>query len=310
MKKAILITLLVLATNIYAQTDHPIIGTWQLKSVVENGETHTGMQAVWIFKKGGVLMAARSLSRAGVPVGKWKCDKERKMLIMESTMDKDFNGEAKVLNLKDGELSYKKDGAVLNFIKAEMVKPDNTPIPALKFTYEEFLDSDGGDKYLEDGAKLPWTIDQIYAGLKKVKEMVYHVDHFVPKKGKTDSWTNSYKVKYHSDKEMGIREYSYFQKDYVDMDDCIFPLNDDTTGQMVFFPQEEPEYFRVVGTEDIKTDLGTFKCTVVEGVGDFDLKLKYWMINNKPGVFAKIIKSKEEDNPFDYTNVYMLKEIK
>ena len=140
--------------------------------------------------------------------------------------------------------------------------------------------------------------------------MVYHIDHFVPKKGKTDSWTNSYKVKYHSDKELGIREYSYFQKDYVDMDDRIFPLIEDTTGKMVFFPQEEPEYFRVVGTEDIKTDLGTFKCTVVEGLGNFDLKLKYWMINDKPGVFAKIIKSKEEGNPFDYTNVYTLKEIK
>ncbi len=34
------------------------------------------------------------------------------------------------------------------------------------------------------------------------------------------------------------------------------------------------------------------------------------MINDKPGVFAKIIKSKDEDNPFDYTNVYTLKEIK
>jgi len=310
MKKAILIILIVFATNIYAQTNHPIIGTWQLESVIENGETHTGMQAVWIFEKGGNLKAARSLSGALIPVGKWKCDKKRKMLIMESTMDKDFNGEAKVLNLKDGKLSYKKDGATLNFKKAEMVKPDNTPIPALKFTYEDFIGSNDEEKYPEDTAKLPWTIDQIYAGLKNVKEMVYHVDHFVPKRGKTDSWTNSYKVKYHSDKEMGIREYSYFQKDYVDMDDCIFPLNDNTMGQKEFFPQEKPDYFRVVGTEDIKTDLGTFKCTIVEGLGNFDLKLKYWMINDKPGIFAKIIKSKEKDNPFDYTNVYTLKEIK
>jgi len=310
MRKIILVTLIVFATNIYAQTDHPIIGTWELQTVIVDGKTQAANGAIFIFDKGGIMKAARSLDGGSIPVGKWKCDKSRKMLIMESTMDKDFNGEAKVLNLKDGKLSYKKDGATLNFKKAEMAKPDNTPIPKLGFTTDDFLDSDGGDKYLEDGAKLPWTIDQIYASLKKVKEMVYHVDHFVPNKGKTDSWTNSYKVKYHSDKEMGIREYSYFQKDYVDMDDCIFPLDDDTTGQMVFFPQEELEYFRFVGTEDIKTDLETFKCTVVEGVGDFDLKLKYWMINDEPGVFAKIIKSKEEDNPFDYTNVYTLKEIK
>ncbi len=311
MKRKILITLfLLLAININAQDNHPIIGTWQLTTVEVDGEIKEGFESVWIFEDGGELKAGRSLSGPTFSVGKWKCDKDRKMLIMESTRDKDFNGEAKVLNLKDGKLSYQKDGAILNFKKAEMAKPDNTPIPILKYTYEEFLDSDGGDKYLEDGAKLPWTIDQIYVGLKKVKEMVYHVDHYVPKRGKTDSWINSYKVKYHSDKELGIREYSYFQKDYVDMDDRIFPLDDETTGQMVFFPQEEPEYFRFVGTEDVKTDIGSFKCTVIEGIGDFDLKLKYWMIIDKPGVFAKIIKSKEEGNPFDYTNVYTLKEIK
>ena len=310
MKKIILITLIVFAANIYAQTDHPITGVWELQTVTVDGKTQAANGAIFIFDKGGVMKAARSLDGGSIPVGKWKCDKDRKMLIMESTRDKDFNGEAKVLNLKDGKLSYQKDGAILNFKKAEMAKPDNTPIPSLNFTYRDFLDEDGGDKYLEDGAKLPWTIDQIYVGLNKVKEMVYHVDHYVPKRGKTDSWTNSYKVKYHSDNELGIREYSYFQKDYVDMDDSIFPLDDETTGQMVFFPQEEPEYFRVVGTDDIKIDLGTFKCTVIEGVGDFDLKLKYWMINDKPGVFAKIIKSKDEDNPFDYTNVYTLKEIK
>jgi hypothetical protein len=191
-----------------------------------------------------------------------------------------------------------------------MAKPDNTPIPLLKFTMDDFITEDGDDKYMEDGAKLPWTIDQIYEGLKNVKEMVYHVDHFVPGKGKTDSWDNSFKVKYHSDNELGVREYSYFQKDYIDMDDGIFPLNDETKGQMVFFPQAEPEYFRFVGEEQVKTPLGNFKCVVFEGVGDFDLKLKYWMIIDQPGVFAKIIKSKEDGFSMDYTNVYTLKEIK
>ena len=311
MKKIFLLgTLLLFIFKISAQNDHPIIGVWQLKTVEVDGKTQPANGAVFIFDKGGVMKAARSLSGGSIPVGKWKCDKNRKMLIMESTMDKDFNGEAKVLNLKDGKLSYQKDGAVLNFTKAEMAKPDNTPIPLLKFTVDDFITEDGDDKYLEDGAKLPWTIDQIYEGLKNVKEMVYHVDHFVPGKGKTDSWDNSFKVKFHSDNELGVREYSYFQKDYIDMDDGIFPLNEDTRGQMVFFPQAEPEYFRYVGEEQVKTPLGNFKCVVFEGVGDFDLKLKYWMIINQPGVFAKIIKSKEDGFSMDYTNVYTLKEIK
>ncbi len=311
MKKTILLfALLLFISKINAQEDHPIIGVWQIENVQVDGQTKAGNGAVFIFEKGGVMKAARSLSGGSIPVGKWKCDKDRKMLIMKSTMDKDFNGEAKVLSLKDGKLSYQKDGAILNFKKAEMAKPDNTPIPALKFTTNDFITKDGDDKYLDDGAKLPWTIEQIYENMKNIKEMVYHVDHFVPGNGKTDSWTNSYKVKFHSDKELGIREYSYSQKDYIDMDDSIFPLNEDTAGQMIFFPQAEPEYFRYVGTEKVKTPAGTFDCTVMEGVGEFDLKLKYWMINDKPGVYAKIIKSKEDGFSMDYTNVYTLTEIK
>ncbi len=311
MKKTnLFILFLLFVINIHAQDNHPIIGTWQLTSVDVNGKTETGMQAVWIFEKGGEFKAARSLSGEGIPVGKWKYDEDQKMLIMESTVDKDFNGEAKVLNLDDGNLSYKKDEAVLHFLKAEMKKPDNTPIPDLGYSYMDFLDSDGGNKYLEDGVKLPWTLDQIYIGLKNVKEMVYNIDHFVPNRGKTDSWTNSFKTEYLSPTELSIREYSYFQNDYVDMDEKVFPLDDETQNQKVFFPMNDPEFFRVIGIEDCQTSLGVFKCTVVEGIGDFDLKVKYWMINNKPGVFAKIIKSQEEGNPMDYTNVYELKEIK
>jgi len=311
MKKVnLFILFLLFVINSNAQDNHPIIGAWQLTSVDVDGKTETGMQAVWIFEKGGELKAARSLSGGAVPVGKWECDKDRKTLIMESTVDKDFNGEAKVLKLDAGKLSYKKDEAVLNFVKAEMKKPDTTPSPELGYSYIDFLDSDGGDKYLEDGAKLPWTLDQIYFGLKDVKEMVYNIDHFVPNRGKTDSWTNSYKTEYLSPTELSIREYSYFQNDYVDMDEKVFPLDDETRNQKVFFPMDQPEFFRVIGIEDCKTTLGIFKCTVVEGIGDYDLKVKYWMINNKPGVFAKIIMSKKEENPFDYTNVYELIEIK
>lgn len=306
----LIILFLLFVINIHAQDNHPIIGAWQLTSVDVNGKTETGMQAVWIFEKGGELMAARSPSGKGFSVGKWECDEDLKILIMESTVDKDFNGEAKILNLNEGKLAYEKDEAVLNFVKAEMKKPDNTPIPELGYSYMDFLDSDGGDKYLEDGDKLPWTLDQIYVDLKNVKEMVYNIDHFVPNHGKTDSWTNSYKTEYLSPTELSIREYSYFQNDYVDMDEKVFPLDDETQNQKVFFPMNDPEFYRVIGIEDYKTSLGVFKCTVVEGIGDFDLKVKYWMINNKPGVFAKIIKSKTEGNPLGYTNVYELKEIK
>jgi hypothetical protein len=58
-----------------------------------------------------------------------------------------------------------------------------------------------------------------------------------------------------------------------------------------FFPEEEPNYYKVVGKEKMKDNL----CTVVEGfLGE--KKVKYWMIDNSPGVYAKIIK--ESTNEF------------
>lgn len=308
MKKIILITLIAFATNVYAQTDHPITGVWELQTVTVDDKTQAANGAIFIFDKGGVMKAARSLDGGSITVGKWKSDKNHKMLIMESTMDKDFNGEAKVLNLKDGKLSYQKDGAILNFKKAEMAKPDNTPIPKLAFIEDDFYK---GDEYAyHDDDKLPWNLEQIYASMKDIKEMVYNVDHFEPNKGKVDSWVNSYKVAFIDDGVLSIREYSYFQKDYVDMTENGYPLNNETKEEKEFYPKSKPDLFRVAAVEDYKTPIGTFKCTVVEAIGDFDVKVKYWMINDKPGVYAKIMIAKEEGNPFDYTNVYILKEIK
>ncbi len=310
MKKLIIIPLFLLfVLNSNAQDIHPIIGVWQLTTVEVDGETKEGFEAVWVFEEGGILKAARSVTNEAIPVGKWKCNKDRKMLIMESTMDKDFNGEAKVLKLENNKLSYKKDGAILGFVKTEMAKPDTTPIPKLAFSEDDFYN---GDEYAypEEDEKLPWNLEQIYVSMENVKEMVYDVDYFKPNRGKIDSSVNSYKVKFIDNEGLSVREYSYFQKDYIDMTENVFPLNEETKGRKEFYPRSKPELFRVIGQEDYKTDLGTFKCTIVEGFGDFDAKIKYWMINDKPGTYAKIIIAVEEGTPFDYTNVYELKEIK
>ena len=63
-----------------------------------------------------------------------------------------------------------------------------------------------------------------------------------------------------------------------------------------FFPKEEPMPYKNKGTESIDVPAGTFECTVIEGL-DGDSKVKYWMINDLPGVYAKIIT--EEIDPFD-----------
>jgi len=62
-----------------------------------------------------------------------------------------------------------------------------------------------------------------------------------------------------------------------------------------FFPKEEPWPYRIKGVEKATVPAGTFECTVIEAV-DGDKKLKYWMINDMPGIYAKIII--DETDPF------------
>ena len=68
-----------------------------------------------------------------------------------------------------------------------------------------------------------------------------------------------------------------------------------SNGFNLFFPQEEPYPYRILGTEKITSPAGTFNCTVIEGF-DGESKIKYWMINKMPGIYAKIIK--ENKDPF------------
>ena len=55
-----------------------------------------------------------------------------------------------------------------------------------------------------------------------------------------------------------------------------------------FFPKEEPWPYRVIGKETVQVPAGDFSCTVVEGFQG-ETRVKYWMIDDLPGVYARII---------------------
>ncbi len=78
-----------------------------------------------------------------------------------------------------------------------------------------------------------------------------------------------------------------------------------TNNRNAFFPQEEPWPYRIAGVEKITVPAGTFTCTVIEAV-DGDKKLKYWMINDMPGIYAKIII--DETDPFG-KSAYTVREL-
>ncbi len=317
MKKLTIILLLLAAIKVQAQ-ESKIIGIWQLTTVVEDGKTMDGFQTVFIFSKKGILNAARSSTSEPMEVGTWKYNKKQKTIVMTSDLDRDFNGEAIVIKVNKKVLVYKKAGAILNFTSLEKldlppkIKHVINTKPTLLFEREDITDENGDFNYEEAESKLPWKLETIVNFLKEHNEVVYDVTHF-PDEQEIDAWVESEKINYNDEAQsIDVRRYSYFQNDYIDMtEDPIWMNNlEEYEYDFMFFPKENLNLYKVIGLESLETSLGTFECTVVEGYGDFDGKIKYWMVNEKPGVFAKIVKVKDAPAPFGYTNVFTLKEIK
>lgn len=317
MKNIVCVIIIILCGFSATAQESKIIGNWQLTTVVANGKTETGLKAVFVFEEKGVLKAARNADSKTIEAGTWKYNKKKKLIVMTSELDKDFNGEASVIKVDNKELVYKKDGATLTFTK---LKKMNTPVkvqinmekPILSFEREAMYNEEGDFDYEAAEAKLPWKIETIVNHLKGYNEMIYDITSF-PDEEEADAWVESEKIKYDATaKSIDVRRYSYFQNDYIDMtEDPIWMENlVDYEYDYNFFPKDNLDTYEVIGTEEIETPAGVFSCTVVEGFGEFDSKIRYWMVTEKPGVFAKVIKVKDAPVPFGVTNVYTLKEIK
>ncbi len=87
--------------------------------------------------------------------------------------------------------------------------------------------------------------------------------------------------------DVSINKYN----EIIEIDDIFdeFPGSDDYEGD-AFYPLEEPYEYTVAGDKDITVPAGTFKCTVVDINDEFEgSRTRLYMINNRPGVYAKII---------------------
>lgn len=323
MNKIFFISLLFFIVGVKAQ-ETALLGNWQLTKVVDNGESQEGFRAVFIFDKGGVLKAARSVGENSMNVGSWQFNSKTKTLSMKSDIDKDFRGEAKVLELKTNSLVYSKDNVEMTFVRVsdeEMkpLEPVTKTKPELSFVEDDFWKENGEANEPIDSliSKLPWRLSEVADYLKQFKDVVYTVSNFrgdLP----PDTFLVSERIVYNeAEKTIDIRDYSISNKDYIEMTANganevplekmnVFDLED----QYHFYPADEIDPFRVVGDEKIDTVLGELECTIVEGFDSYSNKIKYWLINDKPGVYAKVIIVNPDEAPFGYTNIKVLKAVK
>jgi len=315
--KHIFLLLFLLSSNILIMNAQKagIAGKWQLSKVTTDEQTYEDLKAVYIFEEGGVLKAARSLQSEIIEAGNWEYHKKENMVIMRSSLDKDFDGTATLIKNTENELVYEKDGAILYFdkITIENQQPECKSASAAKtiqrltFTEADFFTEDGEYKYYSDEEKLPWQdMDYMLMSLVNVKELVYKYSRLDENTMLFEDKILTANVKSDPSELALSIDYIFYGFDRDNLpEDTDLPPN--TEYSNLLYPEEE-NTFRVSGSEQIRTPAGIFDCTLVEVAGSFETRKKLWMINDKPGIYARIITDKA--GRFGQYSVFELQEIK
>ena len=279
-----------------------LTGTWQLASDDDQTLLLLIFKApdslLYVEKKPGVT------SRAS---GSWIYNKKDNSLVVIMMGHRtDFRGMNKITMGKDAFTLENKG----NTIKATREKTTGK-IEHLNFRESDFYDADGNFKYDDDEEKLPWK--DAYAMLdylKTIHQLTYKYSVLVSDANvfKSEMFKAGVMMADHDQKACIDYIFNGYDKAHLPDDTALPPNCYDEGSYNKLFPLKEAD-FRVTGKEQITTPAGTFQCTVIEALGDFDTLEKMWMINDKPGVYAKIIMEKK-DPDFGFYKVYELQEIK
>ena len=231
--------------------------------------------------------------------GTWMYNSKEKSMIILS-MDRMFRGKNTVISVKNKELVLENKGnkIILTKQKEKEVKKA-VDIERLSFTQEEFYTEDGEPKYEADVEKLPWKDPmKMYESLKLKKSLEYTMSTLVED-------TKAFEVKELSAKLVTDYNYEVVTLDNIFLgfdrnslpEDAEIPTlsleSNDPTYTYVPFPYEVYTFRVISQNQSIIVPGGEFACTIVELIGDREEKIKLWMINDKPGIVAKVIEEKE-----------------
>ena len=238
--------------------------------------------------------------------GTWIFNQQEMSLIMIGLRGEDFlKGENKIVKIGENAIELKSNGKDYT---ANRKVQNATKIERLTFTEDDFYTENGDYKYYDDEEKLPWrNWGEMKNSLLNVKQLVYNYATLIDGTKAFENKTLIANV-HASLEEDGFTIDNIFNgyDRYHVPDDSEFPENSNFSEPL--YPLIENTY-RIVGNEQLTTPAGTFDCTILEVVSDSEVLKKLWMINDKIGVYAKVI----EDNPdetFGHYCVYELQDIK
>lgn len=275
-----------------------VIGTWVFKGV-----PYPYANTYLTFKEPDKFtMIQKQEGMESSSKGTWIFDKQNSSLIMIGLRGEDIlKGENKVIKIDNETIELENNGTVF---KANKKAKNAIEIEHLTFTEDDFYTEDGDYKYETDEEKLPWRRwDILKKDLLNVKQLVYNYYTLIQN-------TEVFETKILTANVQASMEEEGFNIENIfngyDSKERELEINDNFSDPL--YPLEGYTY-RIVGKEQITTPAGTFDCTVLEVPAGLDLLKKVWMVNDKIGVFAKII----EDNPdelWGHYSVYELQEIK
>ncbi len=238
--------------------------------------------------------------------GTWIFDKQSSSLILIGLRSEDtFHGENKVVKISEESLELEYSETIF---RGSRKAQNATKIERLSFSENDFYTEDGDYKYYEDGEKLPWrNWSEMKMDLLDVKQLVYKYSTLVSGTASFETKLLTSDVKATLEEEGFLIDNIFNGYDRYNLpEDAEFQENRNFAAPL--YPLED-DVFRVVGDEEITTPAGTFNCTVVEVASDSGAQKKLWMIQDKIGVYAKIIDDDPDEN-WGHYYVYELQNIK
>ncbi|WP_218599693.1 hypothetical protein [Polaribacter sp. NJDZ03] len=208
--------------------------------------------------------------------GTWMYNSNEKSII--------FIGESKLLNGKSMLKEQSEKAFVLNINGKEIIakkEVSSTTLERLTFNIDNFP--------ARPNENSPWSdFDSLLIKLEHVNYLKYKQSRLI--QNTTDFKIDTLLTKITINKE----------RKSITLNNLVINEKDTLKGSESFkggllnrsndfFPQEKLGPFRVITTETIKVIAGEFECKVVEGFYG-EVKFKYWMIIDKPGVYAKVIR--------------------
>ncbi len=261
-----------------------LLGTWQMEG---------SMVTIFDFEKNNRLMVYETYDNAETTTGtSWfLIPRDSSLIITAKDLDV-LGGRSKIIEINKNFLELKNNDINYQLYRIPRIEK---PKEQLTFTYED-IENGTGDIY-----DLPWSDEAYFGFLKTVDYLQYY--------------KRTYKEEVHaylcddiiSKVNVDENKQEIRFTDYLIKEEEEIKINEVVKGSVKnrynrFFPQKDISPFRLVNNfEKINIEDEDYYCTVVEGF-DGDTKVKYWMVNDMPGVFAKIIVQNDGDflTPYYY----------